>query len=314
MFTAARLLGATAFVMAYHDLGLHRLGLIVLFVLVGLAAQTTSWIGPNRFRDLAFEAALCADVAVLALAVHLTGGLSSPLQPIIAMWAVLSVIAHTSLGGLAWCSLMVAGVYGVGATTRILDIEQYETTDSTTLMISSLFALLAAATGAEFAARQIEAVRSDLETQATRDPLTGLGNRRQFDANLSRAVAAARRSGRVASLAIVDLDNFKQINDHNGHASGDEVLCRVAGALVRSTRLVDECYRIGGDEFAVLMPDCSPAAAELVIDRLRELLEETAPAGKDAKGAAAPAVPAAPAPAAAPAATTPGDVTPPKTP
>ncbi len=96
---------------------------------------------------------------------------------------------------------------------------------------------------------------------ALHDDLTGLANRRRLEARAERACVAARRDGHPVSIAYVDLDDFKPINDAYGHQAGDEVLRTVArrlGGLVRST---DTIARVGGDEFVVLLPETRPADA-----------------------------------------------------
>ena len=87
-----------------------------------------------------------------------------------------------------------------------------------------------------------------------RDSLTGLGNHRAFQEAVGRMVDASRRYGTPFSLILLDIDEFKRINDTRGHATGDELLAEV-GNLIRSTvRQADAGYRIGGDEFAILLP------------------------------------------------------------
>jgi diguanylate cyclase (GGDEF)-like protein len=113
-----------------------------------------------------------------------------------------------------------------------------------------------------------------LEGLALVDPLTGLGNRRAADGDLERAIAHARRHGRVVTIASIDLDGLKRVNDERGHAAGDAVLRAFADALRATARLDDGSYRCGGDEFLVIAPDSEPAA----IDRFLERLRLTAPA------------------------------------
>ena len=105
---------------------------------------------------------------------------------------------------------------------------------------------------------------------ALRDPLTGLHNRRAFTERLSEECARNRRTpGRTFSVVLIDLDDFKNVNDTLGHAEGDRVLVAVARFLERNTRVVDVCCRIGGDEFAVVLPDTDEEGRKAVVDRLR---------------------------------------------
>jgi GGDEF domain-containing protein len=101
----------------------------------------------------------------------------------------------------------------------------------------------------------------ELESDTLSDPLTGVPNRRAFDANLPRLVAAATATGTPLTLAIVDLDHFKRINDTYGHPVGDEVLRRVATILRQHSRDQDRCARFGGDELILCLPVAAPAAA-----------------------------------------------------
>lgn len=92
-----------------------------------------------------------------------------------------------------------------------------------------------------------------LDRLAMTDSLTGILNRRGFQAEFQRVIASARRFQETGVLAYVDLDEFKEINDTFGHACGDEVLCHVSRVLERTTRGMDYVARLGGDEFAILL-------------------------------------------------------------
>jgi diguanylate cyclase (GGDEF)-like protein len=104
--------------------------------------------------------------------------------------------------------------------------------------------------------------------QARLDPLTGLGNRRAFDERLDRAIEHARAQGQPLSVIVSDLDDFKEINDSYGHLNGDELLRTAAEAMLAAVRDNDACYRWGGDEFAVLLPNVEQEAAEKVAERI----------------------------------------------
>jgi diguanylate cyclase (GGDEF)-like protein len=105
-------------------------------------------------------------------------------------------------------------------------------------------------------AAQLEVSRariSELEARIDIDPLTDILNRRGFERELKRSLAYVKRYGTSVALVYVDLDGFKPVNDHHGHAAGDTVLKAIAAALVRNVRASDVVARIGGDEFAVLL-------------------------------------------------------------
>jgi diguanylate cyclase (GGDEF)-like protein len=111
---------------------------------------------------------------------------------------------------------------------------------------------------------------------ALRDPLTGLGNHRAFHEELDRQVAAALRYAVPLSLLLIDLDDFKSINDSRGHANGDRVLRGFGALLNASLRRADRAFRVGGDEFAVLFPHTDLEGARVVSRRLlTQALEPT---------------------------------------
>lgn len=105
---------------------------------------------------------------------------------------------------------------------------------------------------------------------ALHDPLTGLYNRRYFWRRLGDELAFAERHGRALSLLIGDLDFFKRVNDTYGHPVGDRVLAAVANALMALRRRGDTVARVGGEEFAVILPETDGAEARRVAERLRD--------------------------------------------
>jgi diguanylate cyclase (GGDEF)-like protein len=124
--------------------------------------------------------------------------------------------------------------------------------------------------------------------RATRDGLTDLGNHRAFQDDLRRAAAGADRSGEDFGLLLLDLDDFKRLNDDQGHHAGDELLRRVAAALREAVREEDRAFRIGGDEFAVLLPRASEDDAAVVGHRVHEALEAVGAAASLGVGATRP--------------------------
>jgi diguanylate cyclase (GGDEF)-like protein len=108
-----------------------------------------------------------------------------------------------------------------------------------------------------------------LDELAHTDALTGLANRRAWESELERGLARARRTGEPVSVALVDIDRFKAVNDMHGHPSGDSLLAAAAKGWSEVLRPDDALARIGGDEFAVLMPACTPTQAAEITRRLR---------------------------------------------
>jgi diguanylate cyclase (GGDEF)-like protein len=110
------------------------------------------------------------------------------------------------------------------------------------------------------------------ETLARYDALTGALNRRFFYLLAQREILRARRQGQPLTIAYLDLDNFKQVNDTHGHEAGDELLRRFVELVRQHIRGTDLIARLGGDEFALLFPDTAVAGGRHVLDKLQELV------------------------------------------
>jgi diguanylate cyclase (GGDEF)-like protein len=106
----------------------------------------------------------------------------------------------------------------------------------------------------------------DLKQQASHDPLTGLKNRRRFEEDLRTELARSRREKTVGAVLMLDLDNFKQVNDTLGHPVGDRVIADIAAVLSSRMRVTDVVARLGGDEFAVVLSRCDLDEAEDIAD------------------------------------------------
>jgi diguanylate cyclase (GGDEF)-like protein len=110
------------------------------------------------------------------------------------------------------------------------------------------------------------------EQSAGTDALTGLGNRHTMEAAFPAEIERPARNGRCLSLMMLDLDNFKRLNDVFGHITGDRVLVSIASLLIRQSRPSDILIRFGGDEFAVLLPNVGSAQAMVIAERIREAI------------------------------------------
>ena len=173
--------------------------------------------------------------------------------------------ATTRVGRTAGMSLAVlSSVAGIGSD--LLAGEQY----SSWVVLAVEFALRLALflVFVEVIAALRHALEREKESART-DPLTGVSNRRHFIELTGAALAFARRYRRPMTIAYLDLDNFKQINDRFGHQRGDDVLREVSRTVRGRLRATDVVGRLGGDEFAVCLPETGAEAAALVLEKLR---------------------------------------------
>lgn len=121
--------------------------------------------------------------------------------------------------------------------------------------------------------RQLQEMGANLLAQSRRDPLTGVGNRLRFQDDVERLMDEVRRYDHRFCLGMCDIDNFKLYNDTYGHLAGDEVLKAVASTLDDKSRASDQVYRMGGEEFLVILADQDATTAMVAADRLRTEVE-----------------------------------------
>jgi diguanylate cyclase (GGDEF)-like protein len=209
-----------------------------------------------------------ATMPLVALSLFATGGATSFIQPVMIFTALF--IAYFFPPRLAW-PLMALFVYAFATplfydNTRALDMGY-----PARLV---MFGLAVAGTTVAVQFLKGRLVRAELHqrTMAELDPLTGVANRRGFDLALERAAA----TGDPYALILIDLDDFKRVNDEQGHPAGDAVLQSVAMAAATVARQGDCLARIGGDEFALIAPDAGPMGVLRLLHDLRESVEHAA--------------------------------------
>ena len=195
-------------------------------------------------------------------------------------------------------SMIVQGAYGAFWSYPILTFCHFALARRTAffssiVLIASTSGLASMLFGPEFALRSFVSLmltwlminvvlnvlvelHGKLLRQAITDPLTGALNRRQMDIALGELLRRARGRPVPASILLVDIDNFKQINDQFGHAAGDEVLVGLVQLITARKRTVDSLYRMGGEEFLLLLQETSALAASVVAEQLRALIEDAA--------------------------------------
>lgn len=149
------------------------------------------------------------------------------------------------------------------------------TPDDWVIAERSIDMALGAAHAAETRIAELQQRVAELDRLAVTDELTGLLNRRGFEAEINRALAAAQRYQEAGVLIYVDLDGFKRINDTHGHAAGDEVLRQVARILMENVRHSDHVGRLGGDEFVLLFPRTAREDGLKRSDIIERLLNST---------------------------------------
>lgn len=168
----------------------------------------------------------------------------------------------------------LAGLLGVAyGSSRILTSQEES-------VIRSILAVMVMVVGSSKALSQTLA---ELEYYSTHDPLTGLHNRRYFNEMVEYEIGRSERHGHVFTILMLDLDDFKDVNDGYGHPCGDLVLKQVADVLHKNMRKGDLATRIGGDEFAILLTETTKSNALVVADKIRVQLRETSfisPEGK----------------------------------
>ena len=167
-----------------------------------------------------------------------------------------------------WATVLGAYFFGIGLDTAATSVGFL----ATALLVTFLSSLNAF---------QVRKQREALEAAASTDPLTGAGNRRRMGVELEQIAAIAARGGSLPGLMVLDLDRFKRINDSFGHEAGDRVLTDFAEIVRLAVRKSDRLYRMGGEEFLLLLPTIEPSGLAVVANKLCRRVAERlrSPAG-----------------------------------
>ena len=285
-----------------------RLALLVLMALIGLFGLTDLINFPPEMSRYTLALRLCVVVPVLAWTYWRTHRISadSRLHPSLVLAAATSAIGgvalvylphsaglHTPYEGLMLFMFGIGGFLGLrfayAASLLALMTLLYVTAELVAAMpmdylVNSSFRIVCTAlVGAcaaymnERQARHVYLHRVLLESYAHRDGLTGIANRRAFDAHASRVAQQAERERKPITVMIIDADHFKQYNDTYGHAMGDTCLQQLASAISRSARRpLDLAARYGGEEFALLLYDVGAQESQRLAAKLQARIERLA--------------------------------------
>ena len=248
----------------------NRLAIVLLFAFAIVWGLTTLAVGPERLVHSRHSLPLLLGwslgaIAVIAGLAFADGGTRSPLALLFFLPLAFVALSYPLPLVVAVGAVDVLAFVGVGIARG--DASQAYLAFYATCL--GIMALLCA-----WEAREHDRQREALARVSRADPLTGCLNRRGFEERLEAELDAGMRTGRRLGLVLLDLDDFKTVNDTRGHAAGDDLLrwtVASAGALLRP---MDSLGRLGGDEFAILIPGAAPSDAREVAQRVREALDE----------------------------------------
>jgi diguanylate cyclase (GGDEF)-like protein len=267
--TLAAVAAAMAYVVATWG-AQNRTALVVLIALSAVWAVVPLAVGSDRIvrsahRETCFLAWSVGCVAMIGVLAALDGGANSPLSLLFFLPLAFAALSYPLP------SVVVIGTFDVAAFVCVGVVA-----GSVSQPHLALFACVLAITALLCAWEAIDhdRQREALARVSRADPLTGCLNRRGFGERFDAELDSGTRSIGQFGLVVLDLDDFKTVNDVSGHAAGDELLCWAVDRAAEVLRPMDSLGRLGGDEFAVLVPGAGRPAAEEVASRLREALAE----------------------------------------
>jgi len=264
-FAAAVALGALA-PLASPDLGIRWTALIVGAGVVGVvsfaAMLLLPWSRLPTWAQILPPLGYLATMAMVRAGAHGSTLVFEPLLTLPVFWLALHHSARQLAAG--------AGVV-LGMVVASLLLQEESVREWPEVLFWPVAASVLAFAVHSFVAR-VREQRAELERLARTDPLTGCGNRRAWHEELDHHLALAARLGYEVTVAMLDLDHFKEWNDQHGHHQGDVLLQELVEAWEELLREVDVLARLGGDEFAVLLPGADPLQAEAAVERLRAVV------------------------------------------
>jgi diguanylate cyclase (GGDEF)-like protein len=248
----------------------HRTSMVVLLAGVMLSAAAVGLLDAeriirSRWREVFFISWSLLDIAFVAGIEVLDGGSRSPLALVYFLPIVFAALSYPLPAVWAIACIDMATCLGVGALAGNPDWYYLGFFAAT---------LGCTATLCVWQAENHDDQRKDLALISRTDPLTGSLNRRGFEERVDAELSESARSGRPFTLVLIDLDDFKSVNDTHGHAAGDELLRWVVGSVETMLRPFDATGRLGGDEFAILLPGAARADALEIAARVRQALDE----------------------------------------
>ncbi len=231
-----------------------------------LKRRLVALIGFDRLPRWAVAAGAPASVVGITLVLFFT---HLPASPLVILYVPVVVSAFYFYGR-AWAVLqnvLIGAGYGA-----VLVVDRPEGALAWWILTIGILALAGGLMGR--VRDRIQSLVTELEQTARTDPLTGLLNRRTFDRELDMELERSRRAARPVSLMIGDLDHFKLVNDKEGHQAGDSALRILSDIFAEHARRVDMAARMGGEEFALVLPGTDEAGAYMLAERIRRKVSE----------------------------------------
>lgn len=258
IFSAAGAIGVLPFMVLRYMRGEWIAAFIDTAIVVGLFA-----LGAYVYKTRRVEGASIAIACICVLGIIATVYFIGPNQ---IYWAYPALMAIFYLVQPRLAFLLVAITF-IALIPRLYGVLHLYTTITivVTMIVMSSFAF-----GFSLISNR---QRRLLVRMATKDPLTGAGNRRHLDSKLKEVVNTHQRSGVTASIVILDLDHFKKVNDVHGHRVGDQILVRITEIVNLRIRITDSLYRIGGEEFVVVLEGQDRERAGHLAEQLRTLVQ-----------------------------------------
>jgi diguanylate cyclase (GGDEF)-like protein len=246
---------------------------LLLFGATAAVLGTVEWrLNRSDRPELVAAEAHLMILALLAVAVGVSGGEASPALPWMILPVANSAARFRPTVVIAFAGITAAVMFGVS-----VGVDPQGVADDPTRLIATLTLLIAVT------AMMTTLMEGELEhrDRAVLDPLTGLLNRASLDARVHEIEEQAHLTGGAVSMIILDLDGFKRVNDTYGHVRGDAVLREAAYEIRKSLRSFELVYRIGGEEFLVLLPGVDLDAALEIAERVRHAVEVARPGDLD---------------------------------
>jgi diguanylate cyclase (GGDEF)-like protein len=223
----------------------------------------------SRWREPFFILWSATTIALTTVVVWADGGSTSPLALLFFVPVVFAALSYPLASVIVISALDYIAYVAVGVAGSRPD-QQY--------VAFFAFSLACVAVLCGWHARNQERRRAALALVSRADPLTGCLNRRGFEERFDQELSRAARTGRPLGLVMLDLDSFKEINDTRGHAAGDDVLRWAVEVMNDVVRPMDVVGRVGGDEFAIVVPGAGPDDSAVISQRIQQALADRAPA------------------------------------